>query len=317
MGGLQSKRSFVYFLIKMYLKAALSNIRRSPFQAIAAISVLSVTFFVATIIALLIYSSAQVLNYFETRPQVIAFLKSDASATNIENLQNKLRNDSRVKDVKFVSKDQALTIYKSATSDNPLLGQLVSPSIFPASVEFSVKDLNNAQKVIDETKKETVVDSVSFTASLGDESTLKDVIGRLTKVIFYIRAGGLVLAGVLGVTSFLVLVVIVSMRIASKKGEIETLKLMGATSGFIQGPIMFEAILYVVIGVVIGWLLALIIILYASPTLVNYFATIPVIPKQNSQFIELIFGILGVEIVIGFVIAIAGGWTAVSRAISK
>src|SRR6266404_4716225 len=112
----------------MYIKTALSNIRRSPFQAVAAVMVLTVTFFVATVIALLIYSSAQVLNYFETRPQVIAFLKSDTAQSDIDKLQNKLKADSRVKDVKFVSKDQALTIYKSATSGNPLLGQLVSPS---------------------------------------------------------------------------------------------------------------------------------------------------------------------------------------------
>ena len=109
------------------------NIRRTPFQAIAAVLVLAVTFFVATVIAVLIYSSAEVLSYFETRPQVIAFLKSDAKDTDIRILETKIRSDSRVKDVKFVSKEDALLIYKNATSDNPLLGQLVSPSIFPSS----------------------------------------------------------------------------------------------------------------------------------------------------------------------------------------
>src|SRR5258708_35703032 len=158
----------------MYLKTALSNIRRSPFQAVAAVCVLTVTFFVATIIAVLIYSSGAVLKYFETRPQVIAFLKNDAKPEDIKILLIKIENDSRVKDVRFVSKEDALTIYKNATSDNPLLGQLVSPSVFPASIEFSVKDLNNTQKLIDETKSDPIVDSVSFTASLGSESTLKD-----------------------------------------------------------------------------------------------------------------------------------------------
>jgi cell division transport system permease protein len=301
----------------MYIKTALSNIRRSPFQAIAAILTLAVTFFVATIVALLIYSSAQVLTYFETRPQVIAFLKPEAKATEVNDLQNKLNANSKVKNVKFVSKEDALKIYKNATSDNPLLGQLVSPSIFPASIEFSVKNLNDAQKVIDETKKESIVDSVSFTASLGDESTLKDVIGRLTRITYYIRVGGLALGIVLAFTSFLVLMVIISMRIATKRGEIETMKLMGATSGFISGPIMFEAIIYVMMGVFLGWVLALILVLYATPVILNYFATIPVIPKDSTQFLQLVLYILGVECVIGFVIAILGGWAAVSRAISK
>ncbi len=298
----------------MHLKTALSNIRRAPFQAIAAILVLAVTFFVATIIGILIYSSSQVLNYFETRPQVIAFLKSDAKDTDINVLQAKLKSDSRIKDVKFVSKEDALNIYKNATSDNPLLGQLVSPSIFPASIEFSVKDINNAQKIINETKKEPIVDSVGFTASLGNESTLKDVIKRLSNIAFYIRAGGLTLAVVLGLTSFLVLMVVVGMRIAMKKGEIETLKLMGATGGFIKMPIIMEAVIYVTAGVIIGWILGLILILYAAPTVIAYFATIPVLPKNTLAFFELNFVILGIELLVGFVIAIAGGLTAVSRA---
>ncbi|HWA52079.1 MAG TPA: permease-like cell division protein FtsX [Patescibacteria group bacterium] len=300
----------------MYLKTALSNIRRSPFQGVAAILVLTVTFFVATIFSILIYSSAQVLNYFETKPQIIVFLKTDAKDTDVNALQTKLGNDSRIRDLKYVSKEDALTIYKNATSDNPLLGQLVSPSIFPASLEFSVKDLSDAQNIINSVKKEPTVDSVSFTAAIGGESA-SSVISRLTKITFYIRVGGLVLAFVLAFTSFLVLMVIVSMRIATKKGEIDTLRIMGATSSFIRTPIMLEAIIYVTIGVILGWVLALILILYVSPAIISYFAQIPVLPHNTQQFFELNLVVFGGELLIGFIIAFLGGFTAVTRALSK
>lgn len=301
----------------MHLRSSLSNIRRSPFQAIAAILVLSVTFFVGTIIAILIYSSAQVLNYFETRPQVIVFLKSDTKQAEVDMLQLKLierQKSGEIRDVKYVSKEEALSIYKEATSDNPLLGQLVSPSIFPASIEFSVVDINNAPKIIDEVKKEEVVDSVGFTASLGDEEKVKDVIGRLSNATFYIRLGGLVLGIVLAGTSFLVLMVIIGMRIATKKNEIETLKMMGATSAFIKTPIILEALIYVFLGVVLGWLLALIFLLYITPTVVTFFDQIPVLPEDTGSFLQLNFLILGVELAIGFVIAVLGSWVAATKA---
>ncbi len=296
------------------LRTALSNIRRSPFQAMAAVLVLAVTFFVTTIIAVLIYSSSQILNYFETRPQVIVFLKNDAQGAQISDLRGRLEKDERVKDVKFVSKEDALQIYKNATSDNPLLGQLVSPSIFPASLEFSLKDLNTAAEIIDQVKKDSIVDSVGFTASLGNDSTLKDVIGRLTRVTLYIRIGGIVLASVLAFTSFFVLTVLISMRISTRKGDIDTLKLMGATYGFISGPILLESIIYVCLGVLIGWLLGLILILYATPSVISYFGGIAVLPKQGVAFFGLNLAILGIEFAVGLVIAIAGGLIAVSRA---
>src|SRR3989304_6279950 len=109
----------------IYFKVALDYIKRSPFQAISAIVVLGLTFFVATMLSV---------------------------------FQNKFTGHSRVKDVKYVSKEEALEIYKEATVDNPLLAQLVLPSIFPASLEFSVSDLSFAEKVIEEPKEGGMVD---------------------------------------------------------------------------------------------------------------------------------------------------------------
>jgi len=96
-------------------KTAWKSIRRSPFQAMSAILVLSITFFVISTLAVLTYSSDKILQYFETRPQVIAFLKSDAADADINALSDKLKVDSRVSKVTFVSKEQALEIYKKAT----------------------------------------------------------------------------------------------------------------------------------------------------------------------------------------------------------
>ena len=137
-------------MANIHLKTALDYIKRSPFQALAATFVLSLTFFVATLVSILVYSSSQLLSYFETRPQVIAFLKDNATESQIAELSGRLSSDTRIKEVKYVSKEEALAIYKKATSDNPLLGELVSPTIFPASLEFSVNDLTFAQGIIDE-----------------------------------------------------------------------------------------------------------------------------------------------------------------------
>lgn len=304
-------------MFKIHFKTALGYIRRSPFQALSATFVLSLTFFVATLVAVLVYSSSQLINYFETRPQVIAFLKDSASDTDIANLQHKLESDSRIKEVKYVSKEEALSIYKKATSDNPLLGELVSPSIFPASLEFSVKDLSFAQNVIDEVKGESIVDSVGFTAALGGESSLKDVVSRLQTISNYVRIGGAVFVGLLGLASFVVLLIIISMRMAVRREEIEILNLIGATQAFIRSPILIEAFLYSLVGVILGWAIAFIGILYLAPSVVTYFGEIPVLPRDPLGLIE-IFGIFfGVEVICGLILAMGGSMLAVSRVKKK
>lgn len=300
-------------MFNVHLKTALGYIRRSPFQALAATFVLTLTFFVATLVAVLVYSSSQLINYFETRPQVIAFLKDSATETNIADLQHKLEADGKVKEVKYVSKEEALSIYKKATSDNPLLGQLVSPSIFPASLEFSVSDLNFAQGVIDDVKEEAVVDSVGFTAALGGESSLNDVVSRLQTITLYVRIGGAVFVGMLALTSFVVLLIIISMRMSTRKEEVEILDLIGATQNFIRSPIIIEAYLYSFFGVVLGWIIAFIGILYLAPSAVMYFGEIPVLPRETVGIFQLFGIIFGIELVISGILALSGSLLAVSR----
>ena len=298
----------------MHLKTALSYIRRSPFQAMAAISVLSLTFFIGTLLAVLIYASHQVLLHFETRPQIIAFLKDSATTEEISTFQKRLSADERVGQVNFVSKEEAFTIYKDATADNPLLAELVSPSIFPASLEFSVTDLSFAKEIVDEVKAIEIVDSVGFTASIGGEENLNDVVENLKTVTFYVRAGGAGLIVVLAGASLLVLMVVIGLRITTRKTEIETLDLIGATGGFIRAPVVLEAIVYAVIGVLIGWTIALTLVLYATPTIIAYFTPIPVLPKETASFFLLMGAIFALELLVGVGIALGGSLIAVSRA---
>jgi cell division transport system permease protein len=253
------------------------------------------------------------LKYFETRPQIIAFLKDEVTQDKITTLTEKLKNDPRVSEVTLVSKEEALEIYKKATADNPLLTELVSPSIFPASLEISVNDLSFAQEVINETKGNEIVDQIGFTASLGGESSLGNVVERLRNIAWYIRLGGVISAVILSGTSFLVLIVIIGMRMTTRRGEMEILDLIGATPGFIRNPVILEALIYAVAGVFAGWLLAFLFVLYATPTLISYFGEIPILPRETLSLFILFGIILGAEILVGLLLALTGSILAVSR----
>lgn len=297
----------------MHLKTSFQYIRRSPFQALAAILVLSLTFFVATLASMLVYSSSEILKDFESRPQVIAFLKKDTPSEKSDELLKKISEDPRISDAKLVSKEEAMEIYKNATSENPLLGELVSPSIFPSSIEFSVKNLELTESIIDEVRRDEIVESVGYTASLGGDETLSGVLDKLKTITSYVRLGGLSIVSILGATSFLVLMVVIGMRIQTRKSEMETLSLIGATKSFITTPIIFEALFYGIIGSFLGWLIASICVLYATPALLSYFGEIPVLPKDTVQFFGLLLSILGVELIAGIVIAFMGSLVAISR----
>lgn len=297
----------------IYLKTAWDHVRRTPFQSLAAIFALAINFFVVTLLSTLVYSSSSALKYFETRPQVIAFLKDEASKEDIASLHQKISGDARVKKVTYISKEQALEIYNKATADNPLLSELVNPSIFPASLEISLTDLSYAQDVIEEIKKSNIIDSVGFTASLGGEETLFDVVKKLRTFTDSLRIIGASFSLLLALTSFFILTIIIGMRISSRRSEIEILRLIGATNRFIRSPIVIEAIIYAITGVLAGWLFAFLLVLYATPSIIAFFGEIPVLPKDTFQVFSLYGIILGGELLVGILLAVVGSSLAISR----
>jgi cell division transport system permease protein len=166
----------------MKLKTVWKNIRRSPYQAIAAIFVMMLTFLAFSIFALIIFGSNRIVNYFESKPQVTAFFKDEAEQSEIEGLSKTLQDSGLIASVKFVSKEQALEIYKEQNKNDPLLLDLVTADILPASLEISTYKIEDLPMVSDTLKKSAIVQEVVFQ---------KDVVSTLTSWTSALRKIGL------------------------------------------------------------------------------------------------------------------------------
>jgi len=108
------------------LKTTWTHIRRTPYQSLAAVLIMILTFFVITAFTLLAAGSQAILNYFETRPQVTAFFEDQVTLEQIDLLKAKLAETEKTKEIKYVSKEEALAIYREQNKDDPLLLEMVS-----------------------------------------------------------------------------------------------------------------------------------------------------------------------------------------------
>lgn len=276
------------------------NITRSPYQALAAIFVVSLSFFLITIFFLLGVASQQVLQFFESKPQVAAFLKDEAKIQEIELVRAKLENTGKTKKIYYVSKDEALKIYRDQNKDNPLLLEMVTAKILPASLEVSTKNLSSLKEVADLLKRESIVEDVIYQ---------EDVIGSLSVWVQTLRKFGLAVGFFLLMIAFITILIIVSMKISQKKDDIEVFKLLGAPSSFIAKPLYLEGIFYGVISAVIAWGLGYLALLYTTPFWLDFLSGIITFPIPILFMLKLLAGLLILGLVIGFF----GSFLAVSR----
>jgi cell division transport system permease protein len=286
--------------MKEHLKTTWTHIRRSPYQALVAIGIMTLTFFLSTLIILIAAGSQALLHYFETRPQVTAFFKDEVKMDEVEKLKEKLSQTGKIKSLKYISKEEALEIYKEQNKSDPLLLEMVTANILPASLEVSTTDITYLGEIAQILRQEPGVEEVVFQ---------EDVIKTLKNWTDTIRKIGLVLIGFLGVVSFLVVLVIIGMKVALRKKEVEILQLIGATNWFIRAPFVFEGIFYGIVGAILGWGAGILLLMYSTPFLVEFLAGIPILPVP----LVFILVMLGGEVLVGVTIGTLGSLLAVKR----
>src|SRR5258708_29429629 len=137
-----------------------NHIRRSPYQALAAILIMMLTFLAVSVFTILIIGSSKVITYFESKPQVTAFFKDDAKQDAIDSLKNDLTATGKVSSMKFVSKQQALQIYREQNKNDPLLLELVTADVLPASLEISANNLQDLPAISQSLNGNAIVQEV-------------------------------------------------------------------------------------------------------------------------------------------------------------
>ncbi len=274
-----------------HVRTAWQHIRRSPYQALAAIAVMTLTFFVAALFIFLASGSEAILNWFETRPQVTGFFKEEVTMSEVESLKEELNQTGKVANIKYVSKEEALAIYRGMAKDDPLLLEGVTANILPASLEVSATDLSSLKEVAQILREAPEIDEVIF---------LEDVVSSLSDWTSAIRKIGAGLIISLSIFSLIIVLVIIGMKIALRREEVEILRLIGASSWYIRMPFLLEGMFYGVLGALIAWVISVILLLYSTPFLVSFLAGIPLLPVPLF-FLALVLAILtGGGLTIGF-----------------
>ena len=282
------------------VKRTLKLLRRSPYQALAATLAMSLTFFVSSIFIVLIIGGQLVLSYIEQRPQVIAFFKDEATEREINQIIEEVEATNLTKDVKYITKEEALAIYRERNKDEPLLLESVTADFLPASIDVSVKRAQDIPQLTETLKENQIVERVI---------TPENLVEQLVKWTKTIRTGGIIFTSTLLSISFLIIIMVIGMRIALRRDEISIMSLVGATKWYIAKPFFLEGALYGAIGATVAAFLIYSILLFYSPNIQEFLGPIQVFPIAPQFFIYLWVG----EVLVAASVGILGAAIALYR----
>lgn len=262
--------------------------------------VMFVTFLTLLLFVLLALGSQKILQHYESKPQAIAFFKDSTQEADIIAIQKALQTTGKVNSLKYVSKEEALQIYRERNQSNPTLLELVTANILPASLEISTYSPNDLGQIAEILKKEPVVEEVVYP---------EDVVQSLTNATAIVRTVGSAAVGFLILFAFLVILMVIGFKIRLKRTEIEIMKLLGASTWFIRAPFLLEGMFYGVVGGFFAWVAAYATLWYLTPFIEGYITDVKLLPVPPLVMLTL----LGATVGVGILIGLLGSFGAVRR----
>lgn len=260
-------------------KTAWHHIRRSPFQSLLAFSLMFFTFFMFSLYYIVSSGMTSVLSFFETKPEITIFLKDGLDKSTVEGLQQELTSFANVREIRFISKDKALAIYKEQNKNNPLLTEMVTASILPASFEVAVSDPATLELINQQFSTKKEIDEIIYQ---------KDIIKSLLSWTNTVRIVGIIFLAFTSVISSLVIFVIIGMKITQRKDEIKISRLLGASKYYVQKPFLLEGLYYGLFGALFSSVAVAALAYYFSRTINSYFSPIIFINTSPTNLLTMV-----------------------------
>jgi cell division transport system permease protein len=243
------------------MKELLTALRRTPYQSLAVLSSLFLTLFLSLLLIFCLNFLYGLLGYVESRPQVTIYFQNEVSEANILKVKGDLEKSGKVESVKYISKNDAYTLYKGLNKDNPLLLEMVTPDILPASLEIFAKKPTYLPEIANYLNGVTGKDEVNFQ---------KNVVDKLLSLTSIVRAMSLAFFIFLMGTTIIILMTITHFKVALKKEEIELLRLMGASVEYVRRPFMNQALFLGFVSSTIVYVIFAAIIFIIYPAMQGY-----------------------------------------------
>jgi cell division transport system permease protein len=220
------------------LREALRAFHRAPLLTSLSAGMIALSLFLVGLFGLAAYNIKRVLERVEARVEVVAYLRDGAMPYMVTQAQSQIEAYDEVREVRYISREAALLKARRELPEfEELLGDLESNPL-PASLEVLLQPNQSGPEVVERVasriREYPFVDDVRY----GSE--------WLDKVFLLRRVAGtatLVLGAAFAIVAALIIGTAIRMAIYARRDEIQIMRLVGATEGFVRGPFLLEGLL--------------------------------------------------------------------------
>ena len=242
----------------------LHSLRANRLMTVASIGVLTACLILTGIAGLFGANINSLVAYLGDQNETVVYLETDLTEEQIAQVDTAIRSMTGIASVTYMSKDAVLETYKGYMGDSASLwdGFEGSENPFMANYRVVLEDLSDLDAKVAE------LEAIPGVAQVNPPTELAGVFLGIQKAV-NIAAWSLV--GVLVVVSVVVISNTIRLTVFSRRKEINIMKYVGATNGFIRLPFFVEG---VTVGLIAG-VISTVLVLGAYQLLLIYAVELP------------------------------------------
>lgn len=211
---------------------------RNRFMAIASVLTVTLSMFILGVFLSAVLNINHMASYLENQVEMTVYLKDGLTTDQVMGIGKYLKAQPGMKEIKFTNKDQAMKEFRERMGDQQGLLDAINGNPLPASYQMSFQTPEQLKTAAEVVAKYQGVETVQYG---------KDIIEQLYKVAQVIRLSGIVLIVFLAGAELFIISNTIRLTVFARRREIQIMKYVGASNGFIRWPFLFE-------GMVIGFL---------------------------------------------------------------
>lgn len=255
-----------------HIRESLKSLVRNGWMTFASVSAVTVTLLLVGVFFVILMNLNEMANSLEKDVQIKVFAETTATEEQLDTLESQLKSIREVESVNFSSKDNELkALAESMGEDGKVFVELFQESN-PLSDVFIVK----AKDPLDTMKVAKKIENFDY---VEDVRYGKGVVEKLFNVLEVSRNVGIVLIAGLFFTATFLISNTIKITIVARRREIEIMRLVGATNGFIRWPFFLE-------GIWLGILGSIIPIVLITTVYDEFYNTLA--PRLESSFIQIL-----------------------------
>jgi cell division transport system permease protein len=226
-----------------FVREAATSLRRNKLMTVAAVLTAAVSLLLLGGVLTLGDFVSSITHDIQSKVEVSVFLQDKVTDEQQQDVRGTLEGLDVVRNVRYISKEQAFREFKDLYRDQPALYENIDASVLPASFRVELADPKRVDVISARLGRNPAVDEIV------DQ---RQTVDRLVRFTDLLRTFSVVMIVVLLGAAVLLISNTTQLAIYARRREIEIMKLVGATNWFVRFPFMLEGITAGIAGAVIA-----------------------------------------------------------------